>query len=521
LRVSIENGTIKPQFVAQGGNIISGGGGNIVSGGASNIVSAGAGNIISTGILGSLAGSGEAPGISGGFGTSPIHLQAVNTAADLAKGSSTGMFVAHGSGGSDPVITVTQDPETGEPVYTAEVTLDDTSNPSIKDVQGLAFTFALNAPVIQFAANNVTVDEAAGQATVKVIRTGDTTGFATVQYATSDDTALERTNYTPAFGKLTFAPGETEKNIVIPIIDDAYGSAEEGAQNSFKLILGNQSGAAVMMPNVATITITNNDGARATANPLDNTDARFFVRQQYLDFLAREPDAEGFAYWTAQITQCGSNEACINRRKAEVSAAFFIELEFQQTGSVVYRMHRAAFGLLPGTTTRANVSYSQFVSDRSQLIGGTQLPQSTLEFANQFVQRAAFTQAYPLSLSDTDFVNKLFDTAGLTPFTQERQQQIVALASGKTRADALRAVIEIQAFKAREYNRAFVLMQYFGYLQRDPDQGGYDFWLNVLNNRVPGNYRSMVCAFINSKEYQQRFSPIATRTDSVCSQLAP
>jgi hypothetical protein len=61
-------------------------------------------------------------------------------------------------------------------------------------------------------------------------------------------------------------------------------------------------------------------------------------------------------------------------------------------------------------------------------------------------------------------------------------------------------------------------MEYFGYLRRDPDQGGYDFWLNVLNNRVPGNYRSMVCAFVTSSEYQRRFSPVITRTNSECAQ---
>jgi dipeptidyl aminopeptidase/acylaminoacyl peptidase len=49
------------------------------------------------------------------------------------------------------------------------------------------------------------------------------------------------------------------------------------------------------------------------------------------------------------------------------------------------------------------------------------------------------------------------------------------------------AMIEISEFKTREYNPAFVLMQYFGYLRRDPDEGGYFFWLDVLNNRVPGS----------------------------------
>jgi hypothetical protein len=77
-------------------------------------------------------------------------------------------------------------------------------------------------------------------------------------------------------------------------------------------------------------------------------------------------------------------------------------------------------------------------------------------------------------------------------------------------------LIEIQQFKDREYAPAFVLMQYFGYLRRDPDQGGYDFWLNVLNNREPNNYRGMVCSFITSAEYQNRFSSVVTHSNAEC-----
>ena len=87
---------------------------------------------------------------------------------------------------------------------------------------------------------------------------------------------------------------------------------------------------------------------------------------------------------------------------------------------------------------------------------------------------------------------------------------------GKSRAQMLLELIEHTAFKEREYNAGFVLMQYFGYLRRDPDQGGYDFWLNILNNREPGNYRGMVCSFITSREYQERFSKVVTRSNQDC-----
>jgi hypothetical protein len=78
--------------------------------------------------------------------------------------------------------------------------------------------------------------------------------------------------------------------------------------------------------------------------------------------------------------------------------------------------------------------------------------------------------------------------------------------------------VDDAAFTQAEYNRAFVLTQYFGYLRRDPDQGGFRFWLDVLNNRVPGNYRAMVCVFLSSREYQERFSSVVTRSDAYCGQ---
>jgi hypothetical protein len=265
-------------------------------------------------------------------------------------------------------------------------------------------------------------------------------------------------------------------------------------------------------------TVRIQDVTIAPANSVNQIDdAQFFVRQQYLDFLNREPDQGGWDYWTAQITQCGDDPLCVHNQRINVSAAFFIELEFQQTGSVVYRLYRAAYGTLPDAPSRANVTFMQFMSDRAQLVGGPGLPQSTIDFANNFVSRPAFTQAYPNDMSPSDFVIKLFGTANLLDSTQQMQDEMNALMNGsKTRVQVLLDVIDIQEFKEREYNPAFVLMQYFGYLGRDPDQGGYDFWLNVLNNREPNNFRGMVCSFITSAEYQLRFGQVVTRSNAEC-----
>ena len=244
-----------------------------------------------------------------------------------------------------------------------------------------------------------------------------------------------------------------------------------------------------------------------TANQIDSAD--FFVRQQYLDFLGREPDPGGQSFWTNEITRCGTDQACVRSRRIGVSAAFFIEMEFQQTGSFVIRLYRASLGRRP--------SFAEFSADRVMLSGVPDPEQLQQALADQWVARDSFKQVYPLAMSADEFVNKLFDTAQLTPFADERQQQIDAMINhGKSRAEVLRAVIEIQAFKNREFNPAFVLMQYFGYLRRDPEEGGYLFWLEVLDNREPNNYRSMVCAFLTSAEYQLRFAPVVSRTNAEC-----
>ena len=83
------------------------------------------------------------------------------------------------------------------------------------------------------------------------------------------------------------------------------------------------------------------------------------------------------------------------------------------------------------------------------------------------------------------------------------------------RSTVLKKVAENQLFRQREYNAAFVLMQYFGYLRRNPDQSGYNFWLGVLNSQ-PNNFRGMVCSFLTSAEYQQRFSPVVPTSNVDC-----
>jgi subtilisin family serine protease len=247
-------------------------------------------------------------------------------------------------------------------------------------------------------------------------------------------------------------------------------------------------------------------GLNSPTNPLE--DARIFIHQHYGDFLDREPDQGGWDYWTNEITKCGGDAVCVHRRRIGVSASFFFSPEFQDSGFYIYRFYKATLGRQP--------TYDEFSKDHAQVIGGTSLQDQKVAFADAWVQRPAFTSAYASTMSSTNFVNKLFDTAQLSPFTAERQQQISAMNGGKTRSQVIRDVIEIQTFKDREFYPAFVRMEYFGYLRRDPDPQGEAFWVDVLTNKEPGNFSGMVCSFITSAEYQLRFGGAVNRSNRDC-----
>ena len=141
-------------------------------------------------------------------------------------------------------------------------------------------------------------------------------------------------------------------------------------------------------------------GVGATPSLLSIDDPQQFVAQQYRDFLLREPDSSGLAFWTGQITQCGNDAACEDAKRVDVSRAFFYASEFQQQA-------RAAGLVNPNPPP--------------------------------------------------DFVN-----------------------------------------------RQFVKMCYLVYLQRQPDQAGWDFWTNILNSN--NNYFAIVRAFLVSSDYRSRFA---------------
>ncbi len=277
------------------------------------------------------------------------------------------------------------------------------------------------------------------------------------------------------------------------------------------------------------------DGDEARLNAIDS--AQFFVWQHYLDFLNREPDASGLAFWTNEITSCGSDARCIEAKRINVSAAYFLSIEFQQTGYLVERLYKAAYGDASGTSSISTahqlsvpvVRFNEFLSDTQQIGQGVIVGQTGWEtvlennkqtFAAQFAQRSRFVSAFATSMPPAQFVDALFANAEVTPTAADRNAAVAEFGPATNtsdvtaRARALRRVAENSTLNTQEFNRAFVLMQYFGYLRRNPndipdsDYTGYDFWLTKLN-QFNGNFvaAEMVKAFITSTEYRQRFGP--------------
>ncbi len=248
--------------------------------------------------------------------------------------------------------------------------------------------------------------------------------------------------------------------------------------------------------------------------------APFFVEQHYRDFLNREPDGAGFGFWTNQITSCMADPACSEVRRINVSGAFFLSIEFQQTGYLVHRLYKAAYGDMPGTPVP--LRREEFLPDTQRVgqgvrVGDTgweqQLENNKNAFADEFVARQRFNERYPQTMSAAQFIEALNTNTDGALSQDERATLTNKLSAGQiTRAQALRTVAEDADFARNEFNRAFVLMQYFGYLKRNPNEGrdtdfsGYKFWLGKLNE-FGGNYiaAEMVKAFINSSEYRGRF----------------
>src|SRR5207245_346541 len=181
--------------------------------------------------------------------------------------------------------------------------------------------------------------------------------------------------------------------------------------------------------------------------------------------------------------------------RIHVSEMFFRSAEFQQRGYFLYRFYSTAFARKP--------DFAEFTPDMARVSGfltEEQLEAAKTKFADDFTTRPLFVSAYG-ALNNADYVNALLNTAQVSP--ANRDELIASLNDGTlTRAQVLRQIAESSEVYQKYYNQAFVVMEYFGYLRRDPDALYLD-WMDVLNKT--GDARHMVEGFVNSSEYRNRF----------------
>ncbi len=376
---------------------------------------------------------------------------------------------------------------------------------------------AIAPPTLQFSAPTFQQNEDGLRAVLTVTRTGGTSAtVVSADYRTTDtDTfsvgcsdaannnggAYARCDFATSAGRLDFAAGELQKTIAIPVINDGH---DEGAE-TFQVVLSNPVAAVLGATATATVTIEDDDAATA-ANPIFTTP--FFVRQHYLDFLSREPEAG--EPWSAILNNCpnvNNNPLC---DRITVSQSFFGSPEFRLKGFYVFRFYKLAYDRLP--------EYTEMVTDMSFVAGATEAEvyARKAQLSRLFIERREFQDIYDRLLSREAFVAALFNRYQLTQITTPDPAQpdgtakvtytqatlSALLGSGLTRAQVFRAVADSDEVSAREFNNAFVAMQYYGYLRRKPDTAGYEAWLAVLWR---GDTRTMVDGFINSAEYKLRF----------------
>jgi Calx-beta domain len=440
----------------------------------------------------------------GGFNSS-WSVGNITLATPLGNGASINVQFVTGlqQTGVDRLYVVVEALPRSGPASTAVVRLAGPQPPS---------TFQLEQSVYSVAEDVTSMS-------VTVLRSGNNNSAATVDFATADDTATQKQDYTIARGTLKFAPGEISKTFNVLINED---SKVEGTE-SFSLGLSNPTNGVIGTVPTATVQITD-DAGEPTTNVID--DAGIFVGQHYHDFLNRQADADGLAFWTSTITSCDTDAQCVEVKRINASAAFFLSIEFQQTSFFVIRMQRVAFGRRSDTAA-SRFPYLEFVRDAQRVGDGVivgepgaeqQLEINKQSYAMDVATSTAFISRFPTSLSGAAFVDALFASAVVTPTAEERTAAINAFGSGGTtgRVAALRSVVDSSSVVDAELNAAFVLLQYYGYLRRNPtdapdsNDDGYQFWLTKLN-LFDGDFiaAEMVKAFIESDEYRGRFGPVS------------
>jgi hypothetical protein len=296
-----------------------------------------------------------------------------------------------------------------------------------------------------------------------------------------------------------------------PVVSIEVQVASNAPFGDYTIRMQSNSGETAYVPGAITIDPGVISGA---LNPVD--DVRFFISQQYADLTGREPDQLTVEKLTAQLNNCNSRMDCLRTRKVDISTSLLVENELPATGVFLYGLYSAAFGRSP--------RLAEFESDRAAIANQKgELEALRLALAHAFVERAEFKRKYPATMKPAEFVDTVLaltaQTTGLD-FGSERTLLIGLLDDGANgRAAVLTRLAADQRVVDAHYNQALVTFQFFTHLRRNPDEAAFTSWVNTLKTkplRDPEAARSMVCNFLHSAEYQNRFGMLATHHSREC-----
>jgi uncharacterized protein (TIGR03118 family) len=448
-------------------------------------------------------------------GAATVQFSTSNGTAGSADYTTTNTTVNFANGQTSQTVNIPINNDAlDEPNETVNLTISNVTGSGLLGAQATAVLTIVDddLPIIEFSLAAYTVNENAGNAVITVNRVGDNLPPAEVDFASSDTfgmspctllltgKASERCDYLTVVGRLKFAAGEASKSFPVFLIDDVHVEGNE----VLNLTLSNPSaGSSLGAQSTATLTITDNDTSVSNQNPIDGY--QFFVRQQYLDFLYREPDRQGFNNWVALLVNCPGGGFGLNNPhcdRVHIAKSFFGSPEFGDTGYFIYRFYDATLGRRP--------TFAEFMRDL-QKIGGQQTPAeretAKVQFVTEFISRQEFITRYGASIPSSQaaqFVSALEQFSAVVIPEPARSELISQMQSGqKTAGETLRAFIERQEVYDKFFNRGFASMLYFAHLRRDPDAAGFTNYVQLLN--TTGNYRQATFDFIFSPEYRSRF----------------
>ena len=296
-----------------------------------------------------------------------------------------------------------------------------------------------------------------------------------------------------------------------PVISVEVQVAANAPFGDYTVRLQSNSGEIAYVPGAITI-----DPAANATHPSPVDDVRFFISQHYTDLTGREADQATVDKLLAQFALCANKADCLRTRRVDFSAGLFLENDLATTGVFLNGLYTAGLGRRP--------KFAEFESDRAALASQNgDVERSRMAFLLNFVQRPEFKRRHAATLKATEFVDavllSLSQNAGVDLSTERDELVSLVDESPARRAAMLARVIGHQSVIDAQYNQSLIMVHYFAYLRRDPDESGYTTWLNFIKSkplRDADTARSVTCGFVNSSEYQNRFGLLTPHEPKEC-----